>query len=59
MATQWFYGANHARLGPFSAKQLKELKVQGQLQPTDMVWKEGIVNGLRAGDINGCLEVSQ
>ena len=53
MAVQWFYGANHARLGPVSAKQLKELKEQGQLQPSDMVWKEGITNGLRAGDITG------
>ena len=53
MAVQWFYGANQARLGPFSARQLKELTVLGRLKPTDMVWKEGVTNGLPASDIRG------
>ena len=53
MAVQWFYGANQAKLGPFSARQLKELSVLGRLKPTDMVWKEGVTNGLPAGDIRG------
>ncbi len=57
MAVQWFYGANHARLGPFSAKQLKDLKERGQLKPSDMVWKEGVTNGLRAGDISGLFRI--
>lgn len=56
MAVQWFYGADHARLGPFTASQLRDLKVRGQLQPTDMVWKEGVKNGLRAGAIHGLFE---
>lgn len=56
MAVQWFYGTDQARLGPFSASQLRELKVRGELQPTDMVWKEGVKNGLPAGDIHGLFE---
>jgi GYF domain 2 len=53
MAVQWFYGVSQAKLGPFSARQLKELSVLGRLKPTDMVWKEGVTNGLPAGDIRG------
>jgi hypothetical protein len=53
MAVEWFYGAKKAKLGPFTAKQLTELKVLGKLQPTDMVWKAGIQNGLPAGEIRG------
>ncbi|HEV8062086.1 MAG TPA: DUF4339 domain-containing protein [Gemmataceae bacterium] len=53
MAVQWFYGASHAKLGPFSATQLRELKALGRLQPTDMVWKEGVKNGMPAGAILG------
>ncbi|CAN5249514.1 hypothetical protein BH10PLA2_BH10PLA2_09140 [soil metagenome] len=53
MAVKWFYGAEHARLGPFSAQELKELKQRGRLHPTDMVWKEGVLNGLLASKIHG------
>ena len=53
MAVRWFYGATQAKLGPFSARQLKELSVLGRLKPTDMVWKEGVTNGLPAGEIRG------
>jgi GYF domain 2 len=56
MAVQWFYGATHAKLGPFTAKQLRELKVLGRLKATDMVWKEGVKNGLAAGEIRGLFE---
>jgi hypothetical protein len=53
MAVKWFYGASDARLGPYSAQELKELKARGRLQSTDMVWKEGVLNGLPAGKIRG------
>ncbi len=53
MAVKWFYGADEARLGPFSAQELKELKARGRLLSTDMVWKEGVLNGLPAGEIRG------
>ena len=59
MAVQWFYGATQAKLGPFSARQLKELSVLGRLKPTDMVWKEGVTNGLPAGDIRGLFNSKQ
>jgi hypothetical protein len=53
MAVEWFYGAKQAKLGPFTAKQLTELKVLGKLHPTDMVWKKGVKNGLPASEIRG------
>jgi hypothetical protein len=56
MAVQWFYGASHAKHGPFTANHLKELMVSGRLLRTDMVWKEGVKNGLLAGDIRGLFE---
>jgi hypothetical protein len=58
MAVKWFYGAEHARLGPFSAQELKELKQRGRLQPTDMVWKEGVLNGLLASKIRGLFGIT-
>ena len=53
MANEWFYGPDKARSGPFSAKQIRELKVQGRLLPTDMVWKAGVKNGKLASEIRG------
>src|SRR5438132_32286 len=48
MADQWFYDR---RFGPFSAAQLKELAARGRLEPTDMVWKEGMGKGVPAARV--------
>ena len=49
MADRWFYGRGNDKLGPFSAAELRQLADNGQLRPTDTVWKEGIAAGVVAG----------
>jgi hypothetical protein len=51
MADRWFFGRGDRRFGPFSASELREFTVSGQLQPTDMVWKEGIEAGVLASRV--------
>jgi hypothetical protein len=42
MAEQWYYTQNDQRFGPVSGGELKQLAMSGQLQPSDLVWKEGL-----------------
>jgi hypothetical protein len=52
MATEWFYTENGQQAAaPVSAAELKRLATAGQLQPTDMVWREGMANWVTAGTI--------
>ncbi len=52
MVTEWFYTENGQQAAaPVSAAELKRLATAGQLQPTDMVWREGMANWVTAGTI--------
>jgi GYF domain 2 len=51
MADQWYFARDKQRLGPFSAAELKDFAAQGQLQPSDTVWKEGIARGVVADQV--------
>ena len=42
MAEQWYYSKQGQRTGPVSEEQLKQLASSGQVQPTDLVWKQGM-----------------
>ena len=44
MAAQWFYSRGAQQLGPVSFEDLQRLAASGQLQPSDMVWTEGMAN---------------
>ena len=39
--------------GPVSEEQLKQLAASGQLQPSDLVWKEGMSHWMAASSITG------
>lgn len=41
------------RFGPVSSEQLKKLAVSGDIQPTDLVWTEGVTEWKPASRING------
>ncbi|WP_417379452.1 GYF domain-containing protein [Gimesia sp.] len=41
MAQEWYYTKEGERQGPITSKQLKQLAVSGEIQPTDLVWTEG------------------
>jgi uncharacterized membrane protein YjgN (DUF898 family) len=53
MAQDWYYISNGNRLGPIPAPKLKELATSGQLQPTDMIWREGLAQWVAASSLKG------
>lgn len=54
MPSEWFYTVNGQQAPtPASSVQLKQLASNGQLQPTDLVWQEGMANWAPASTIKG------
>lgn len=53
MSEQWYYSRGNSPAGPVAAAELDRLVSNGQLAPTDLVWKEGMANWLPAGKIQG------
>jgi len=51
MADQWYYARGGDKLGPFSARQLKDLADAGRILATDTVWKAGIEKGVSAARV--------
>jgi uncharacterized protein YbjT (DUF2867 family) len=56
---QWYYLKNGQQHGHISSEQLKQLAASGQLQPTDLVWKEGMKQKVEASKIKGLFVESQ
>src|SRR5438067_9977882 len=44
----WFYARNNQQQGPVALPALRDMARSGQLQPTDLVWREGMANWLAA-----------
>jgi hypothetical protein len=55
MTAEWFYLKNGQNVGPFTQDQLRQLARQGQLLPTDLVWKNGMPSWSPASSIPGLL----
>jgi hypothetical protein len=54
MASEWYYTQNgQPAKAPVSATQLKQMAASGQLQPTDLVWQDGMPNWVPASSIKG------
>jgi hypothetical protein len=53
MADEWYYAKNGQQLGPVSTAVLTEMAAQGQVQPTDLVWREGMPNWAPARTVRG------
>ena len=53
MSEAWFYQRGDQRLGPVSSQELKRLADTGELQPTDLLWKEGMPKPLAASRAKG------
>ena len=48
MAEQWYYAQQGQRKGPVSEREIRQLISSSQLQPTDLVWKQGMAQWTKA-----------
>src|SRR6266852_5260874 len=54
MGQEWFLTrGGESRYGPYSAAQLQGYAKSGQLQPTDMVWRQGMDKWVPASQVKG------
>jgi hypothetical protein len=53
MADQWYYAQHGQQTGPVSTEELKQLAASGQLQPSEMVWKQGMAAWSPANSVEG------
>ncbi len=54
MSAEWYYETDgQQQHGPVTAQQLKQLAVNGFLQPTHLVWKEGVPKKVPASAVKG------
>jgi hypothetical protein len=53
MADLWYYAQNGQQLGPVPSEQLQQLAAGGQLQPFDLIWKEGMPSWVEASTVQG------
>ena len=51
MAREWYYTKDGERQGPVTPQQLKQLSASGDLQPTDLIWKDGMAEWKKAGTV--------
>src|SRR5579884_1876512 len=51
----WFYLLSGKRHGPVSEADLERLASSGQLQPTDLIWKQGMAGWVPASTVDGIL----
>jgi hypothetical protein len=51
--SKWYYTKDGQRQGPVTSERLKELAANGQLSPTDLVWKEGTSQWVEAQQVKG------
>lgn len=50
----WFYiDAQQQQLGPVTIEQLQQLATNGQIQPTTLVWTEGMAEWAQAAQVQG------
>jgi hypothetical protein len=53
MAEQWYYTSNGEQQGPVELVELQRLASSGQIQPSDLVWREGMPLWMPAGETRG------
>ncbi len=50
---QWYYARNDQPMGPVSATELQQLVEAGELQPDDLLWREGMEAWTTAINLRG------
>jgi hypothetical protein len=52
MSDSWYYSKGDEQFGPMPESELRGLADSGELQPTDMVWREGMSAWRQAGEFS-------
>ena len=55
MAQQWFYEKDGRQHGPLSSQQIQSLGQSGEIDPEDLVWREGMKTKIPAAKYKGLL----
>ena len=58
MSNEWYYFKGENRIGPLSSQQLKAISLDGTLDRSDTVWKEGMEKAVPAEKLKGLFESS-
>jgi hypothetical protein len=58
MASQWYHGRGSDISGPFTDRELFNLAENGEVVPSDMIWREGVEAGVRASTVKNLFQVS-
>ncbi|MGA3065330.1 MAG: GYF domain-containing protein [Tepidisphaeraceae bacterium] len=53
MADEWFYTDNGVQAGPVEFSVLQQMAAAGKIQPSELVWKQGMPNWTAAATIPG------
>lgn len=53
VSEEWFYSAGETRHGPIPEERLKAMAAEGELKPSDLVWKDGTPDWVEARTIPG------
>ena len=52
-AAEWYYTLNNQQQGPVTLETLQAMAANGQIQRTDLVWRQGMANWQPASDVPG------
>jgi hypothetical protein len=58
MVAEWYYEADGKQFGPVTASELKRLAGNGFLQPTHLIWKDGVAKKAPARSVKGLFSES-
>jgi uncharacterized RDD family membrane protein YckC len=50
---EWYYLVEGQQMGPVGSRELKTLADRGRLQPSDLIWREGLPNWVPAARVKG------
>jgi hypothetical protein len=53
MSSQWHYSKDGSQHGPVTSQRLRELSASGDLEPNDLIWKEGLADWRPAMSLKG------
>ena len=51
MPEEWYYANGEKKQDPIMSAQLKVLAMSGALEPTDLVWTEGMTDLIKASAV--------